>query len=308
MLEEFTSLLEKHDKVSIITHSRANGGTLGTGLGIYAILKNLGKQVEICNVNKKLPNHLDFLPHFAKIKNQIDFDNSLIITCESYNIDILGFDLSSKVIVNIDDGAFNIIDSAYASSSMVAYELLKHNFKVTKEVATCFYVGLVSDTQNFTRLNVTKEVFTVASELLSFEINLQEINRNLTQKKSLSSLRVLSEVLGTLELDEDAQIASMIVNQEILEKTGASLNDMAGIIDYGISLITVKIAILLMRFEDGIKVSFRSTLVDVSSLAIHFGGGGDLMASGFRSDELDMDLLLTKIKKEIKKRGLINGS
>ncbi len=315
MIEEFKVLLEKYNKVSIVTHRNPDADTLGTGLGIYTLLKNLGKQVEICNVDKKLPNRLDFLPHFAKIKNQIDFDNSLIITCDSGSIDLLGFDLSLRKIVNIDHhksntnyGVLNVVDSSCASASMVAYILFKDDFKITKDIATCFYVALVTDTQNFVTLNVDKQVFEVASALISFGINLELINQNLNQRKSLSSLRVLSASLETLELSDDAQIASMVVSRDTFEKTGASFMDTIGIIDHGIALATVQITIFIMEFQGYVKVSFRSDGADVSSLAVHFGGGGHLMASGFRTNELNIGFLLKEIKKEIKKRGLLNGS
>lgn len=315
MIEKFLELLEKYDKITVLTHRSPDGDTLGTGLGVYGFLKNAGKQVEICNIDGVLPKRLDFLPHFAKIKNRIDFNNSLIITCDSGSIDLLGFDLSFRTIVNIDHhksntnyGTLNIVDSTCVSASMVAYKLLKNNFEMTKDIATCFYVALVTDTQNFVTLNIDKKVFRVASELSSLGIDLEEVNRNLIQRKSLSSLRVLSATLDTLELYDDARVASMVVHRDILEKAGATDGDTVGIIDYGIALTTVKIAILVIEFKDYVKVSFRSDGADVSSLAVHFGGGGHLMSSGFRSRELDINLLLEKIKKEIKERGLINGS
>ena len=211
VIEKFNALLKKHDKVTILTHRNPDADTLGTGLGLYALLKSIGKQVEICNPSKDLPKHLDFLPHFAKIKSQINFGNSLIITCDSGSIDLLGFDLSLREIVNIDHhksntnyGTLNIVDSTCVSISMVAYKLLKNDFMVSKEVATCFYV---------------------ASELIAIGINLEVVNRNLTQRKSLSSLRVLSATLETLDLYEEAQISSMLLSKNILEKTGATLND-----------------------------------------------------------------------------------
>jgi len=315
LIVKFKKLLEKYDYISIITHQHPDADTLGTGLGLYELLKNLGKQVEICNIDKKMPKYLEFLPHFAKIKNQIDFDNSLIITCDSGSIDLLGFDLSLREIVNIDHhksntnyGTLNIVNSLCASASMVAYELLKHEFKITQTIATCFYVALVTDTQNFVTLNVNEHVFHVASELITFGVDLRNINTQLTQKKSLSSFRVLSEALDTLELSEEAQLASMVISYETLEKTGATLHDTIGVIDYALALATVKIAILIIEFKDYLKVSFRSDSADVSSLAVHFGGGGHLMASGFTSKELKKDQMLKEIKKEIKKRELIDAT
>ncbi len=315
MIQRFKSLVEKYDRVTIVTHCYSDADTIATGLGIYLLLKRVGKEVEICNVDKKLPNYLDFLPHFAKIKTQIDFNNSLIIACDAGSIDLLGFDLSSKEIVNIDHhksntnyGTLNIVDSTCASASMVAYGLFKDDFEITKDIATCFYVALVTDTQNFVTLNVDQKVFQVASELISFGINLEMVNKNLNQRRSLSSLRLLSATLETLELSNDAQIASMVICRDMMLKTGAYAVDTVGIIDHAISLATVKIAILVIEFEHYLKVSLRSDGVDVSSLAIAFGGGGHLVASGFRSEELDINLVLKQIKNEIKQRGLIDGS
>jgi len=313
MIKSFKVLLEKYNKVTIITHINPDADTLGTALGIYELLKNEGKQVEVCNADGILPIHLDFLPHFAKIKRQIDFENSLIISCDSGSIDLLGFDLSSREIVNIDHhksntnyGRLNLVDATCVSASQVAYNIFKNDFKMTKNVATCFYVAMVTDTQNFVTLNVNREVFDCASHLLSFGVNLEEVNRNLTQRKSLSSLRILSATADTLELYEDGQVASMIVTQDNMKKAGANYTDLVGIIDWGIALATVKIAILIMEFEDSLKVSIRSNSADISDLAVFFNGGGHMMAAGFRIERMNLNILLNKINEEIKKRGLLD--
>ena len=60
----------------------------------------------------------------------------------------------------------------------------------------------------------------------------------------------------------------------------------------------------MIEFKDHLKVSFRS---DGAALAVHFGGGHH-MSSSFRSEGINMKFLLKEIIKEIKKRGLINGS
>ncbi len=313
MIQEFKRLLNQFEKVSIITHKNPDADTLGTALGIYEILKNEKKEVEVCNAGGILPNYLDFLPHFAKIKRKIDFNKSLIISCDSGSIDLLEFDLSSRVIVNIDHhksntnyGTLNIVNDKCASASQVAYEFLKNDFTITKNTATCFYVAMVTDTQNFATLNVTTKVFNVASELLSKGVDIAEVNRNLTQRKSLSSLRLLSETLDTLEFYEEARVASLVATQESFKRTGATAVDTIGIIDYGIALATAKIAIFIMELDETLKVSLRSSSSDVSELAVYFGGGGHRLASGFSVDKMDIQELLNNINKEIKKRGLLD--
>ncbi|CAA6807830.1 MAG: Phosphoesterase [uncultured Sulfurovum sp.] len=309
----FQELLDKHEKISIVTHQSFDTDSLGTGLAIYSILKNLGKEVEISNMDAKLPNYLDFLPHFAKIKNRMDFDNSFIIACNLMNLNVLNFDVSLRDIVTIDHddrhegyALLNSVDNSYASISMGTYNFLKHDFEITKEVATCFYVGLVTTTQNFTTSKVNSKTFTVASELLALGVNLEKVNKNLMQRKSLSSFRLLSYTLKSLELSHNAELAFLVVDQETFEQTGANKQDLIGLIDYGLALATVKIAILLVELEEHIKVSFRSDKVSVSGLARHFGGGGHCLSSGFTSKKIDLNKLLNEIKLEIKERRLLN--
>lgn len=314
MIETFKALLEEHERVTVLAHRRPDGDTIGTALGVYALLKNVGKQVEVCCVDELLPKNLDFLPHFARIKRQVDFDDSLVITCDGSTLDLFGFDVATREIVNIDHhesnthfGRLNIVDRTSASTSQVAYGFLKEAFEINKTVATCFYVALLTDTQGFKTLNVTQEVFSVAAELLSHKVDLAEINQKLYQRKSLRSLRVLSGALDTLTLHHEAQVASLCVSQKLFETSGANTTDLAGIVDYAIHLVTVQVAIILIEYKDKIKVSLRSKEVDVAALATVFGGGGHSLAAGFTSEKMEIEKLLNKILDEIKRKELVDG-
>jgi phosphoesterase RecJ-like protein len=314
LIEAFKALLNQYERVTVLVHRRPDGDTIGTALGVYTLLKNVGKQVEVCCVDELLPKSLDFLPHFARIKRQLDFDDSLIITCDGSTLDLFGFDIGSREIINIDHhesntnfGTLNIVDNSTASTSQVAYMLLKDTFEINKTVATCFYVALLTDTQGFKTLNVTQEVFSVAAELLSYKVDLAEINQKLYHRKSLSSFRVLSATLDTLTLHHEAQVASLQVSQKLFEASGAKTTDLAGIVDYGIHLVTVQVAIILIEYKDKIKVSLRSKEVDVAALARVFGGGGHRLAAGFTSEKIEIEKLLNKILDEIKRKELVNA-
>ena len=307
------NLLSKYDKVTILTHLNPDADTIGTALGIYGILKNSGKQVEVVNYSTNLPINLDFLPYFVKIKSQIDFDKSLIIACDTGSIDRLGFELSSREILNIDHhqsntmyGTLNVVDPVAVSASEVAYMLFKDEFTINREIATCFYTALLSDTQFFTTNNVRKETFNVASELISLGVNIPEVIFNLKQRQSLASLRILSSTLDTLDLYKDGQIVFMYVSKEKLLEAGASILDILGIVDYGIALVTSQLSIVLVELEDVIRVSMRSKDIDISALATTLGGGGHINAAGFEVANIGKDELIKIIKKEIKTKGLLD--
>ena len=314
MIKEVQLLINDYEKITIITHLNPDVDTIGTALGIYGLLKNRAKQVEVVNYGFDLPINLDFLPYFSKIKNRINYENSLVIACDAGSIDRLGFDLQGRAILNIDHhksntnfGLINVVDSNSASASQVAYELFKDEYVITKEVATCFYAGLVSDTQYFTTSSVSTEVFNLASEIMSYGVDIANVVKNLNQRRSLASLRILSATLNTLELDEDGTLAIMVSSQDKMVEAGADIVDTVGIIDYGISLVTVKIAIILIELEGIVRVSLRSKYVDVSSLATIFGGGGHYNVAGFELSDTTTEELKKMIKKEIKERGLLNA-
>lgn len=313
MIEEVKKLINRYNNITLLTHLNPDADTIGTALGIYGLLKKSGKQVEVVNQGKNLPRYLDFLPHFSKIKTQIDFEQSLIVACDAGSIDLLGFDLSHHEILNIDHhksntlyGTINVVEPTFVSASQVAYSLLKEAYPITKEVATCFYTALVYDTQYFTTNNVSKKTFSVASEMIEYGVDTTEVVFNMKQRRSLSSLRILSSTLDTLELHEDGLLVSLFCSQEKMEEAGAKVVDTVGIVDYGLSLVTAKIAMVLIELEDSIKVSIRSKKADLSALATAFGGGGHKNAVGFKIENMGHEAAVEMIKKEINTRGLLD--
>jgi phosphoesterase RecJ-like protein len=276
-------------------------------LGIYAILKKYGKQVEVVNADRSIPRNLNFLPNFSKITHQIDYDNSLIIACDAGSLDRLGFELGGRDILNIDHhksntnyGMVNIVRPDCVSATQVAFEIFGEEFEIDRESATCFYTGLVTGTQYFKTNNVTKEVFDVASDMIAYGIDIAKVAYHINQQKSLTSLRILSSALQSLELHLDGALATMIITKEQMHSMGAIYNDLQGIVDYGISLVTVEIAVVMVELDGIVHSSMRSKSVDISSLAVGFSGGGHKNAAGFEQAGIRAEELLAMVINKIK--------
>ncbi len=287
--DEVRNKIEHAGSITILSHLNPDADTLGTALGIYALLSTDKRlKVEIVNASTALPLYLDFLPNFKKIKHHIDYADSVIFSCDCGSVDRLGFDLEGRDIINIDHhqsntyyGSLNIVIPGYASASQVAVALFKELYPIKADAATCFYTALLSDTRFFTTSSVNDEVFIVAQELVQSGALPDEIARHFTQRRPLSSLRILQRALTSLSLYHDAEIAALMVTKEDISASGATVPDMEGVVDYARSLATVEIAIFAMELEDGIRISLRSKKVDVSKVAMAFGGGGHKVAAGF---------------------------
>ncbi|HEY9129516.1 MAG TPA: DHH family phosphoesterase [Sulfurovum sp.] len=312
--EEVKNKIENANAITILSHLNPDADTLGTALGIYALLsQDKSKKVEVVNASNELPRHLDFLPYFHKIKHHIDYADSLIFTCDAGSVDRLGFDLSGRDIINIDHhqsntryGTVNVIDADHASASQVAYTLFREICEVKKEAATCFYAALLSDTRYFTTTSMNQEVFNVARDLVKAGAVPSEIAYHFTQRRPLSSLRILQKALASLSLHHDARIATMMVTKRDREETGATVPDLEGIVDYGRSLATVEVSLFAMELDSGIRISLRSKKADVSKVAMAFGGGGHKVASGFTLTQFGLQESIDTILKKIEELGILD--
>jgi len=307
----FQDLLGKYQKITILSHVNPDPDAIGTALGIYACLREQRFQVEVVNATEDIPRYLDFLPYFSRIKQKMDFADSLIIACDCGSLDRLGFALEGREIINIDHhstnsqyGILNIVDAEAVSSSEVAFRLLKRLYPVSKESAVSFYAALVSDTRNFTTSNMSGAVFDFAGKLVALGVDITEMTEKMMHRRSLASLRILGVAINSLQLREDARVAIMKISKEYLRHTGARLSDLDGVVDYAKSLATVEIAIMLVEGEDSVKVSLRSKKADISILASFLGGGGHKLAGGFEKKG-KMQTLVEELVDEIRKRGLL---
>lgn len=99
-------------------------------------------------------------------------------------------------------------------------------------------------------------------------------------------MRLLGEVLGTLRLHAEGNIATVELSRAMSERTHSTPGDTEGLIDYPRSIAGVELVALVREVENGKqKVSLRSRgEVDVEKLARSHGGGGHRNAAGFTVD------------------------
>jgi phosphoesterase RecJ-like protein len=312
--DEVKNKIGSANSITILSHLNPDADTLGTSLGIYALLcKDKRLKVEVVNASTALPLYLDFLPNFKKIKHHMDYTDSLILSCDCGSVDRLGFNLEGREIINIDHhesntgyGSINVVIAEYASASQVAFALFKELYTVEADAATCFYAALLSDTRYFTTTSVNEEVFNVARSLVEAGAKPNDIAYHFTQRQSLSSVRLLEKALASLSLYHEAKIATLMVTKEDIAQTGATVPDMEGVVDHARSLATVDVALFAMELEDGIRISLRSKKVDVSKVAMAFGGGGHKVAAGFTLNQCGLQESIDTILVKIKELGIID--
>ena len=169
------------------------------------------------------------------------YDTLAVLECPSLDRTGLEAQLAGAMpILNIDHhlgnqhyGAVNWVDvSAPAVGEMVMRLASDLKLEIDPDTAACLYLALVSDTGGFRFSNATPRAFDAASALVGRGASPERTSVWLYENRSEASLRLLGEVLATLELTGAGRIATVLLTPEMYARTGAAPSDSEGLVDY----------------------------------------------------------------------------
>lgn len=297
-IQEVKKVIDRHQNFVLFEHQKPDGDCVGSGLALVQALQYLGKQALLVSHDPH-PAVYDFLPgkQFHTRAQYIEPEDfraevAIFVDCTDPERAGKGLDLAkSSVWVNIDHhvsntkfGAVNVVDPDAAAAGEIVYRLIGAlGVPITKEIATCLYVAIVTDTGGFRYQNTTRYTFQVAGELTGKGVNPWEIAELVFETRSVSSLLLLGKALTTLKLYHGGKLATVVVTREMMACAGASPEETEGIISFPRSISGVEVSLFFRETEDGkgFHVSFRSrSKVDVAEIAVEFGGGGHPRAAG----------------------------
>jgi phosphoesterase RecJ-like protein len=288
-LEMAGKLLQEAHKIVLCSHIDPDGDTLGSTLALFHALKSIGKEV-IITVDDSIPFTLSFIPGIKEYRHfQADehVDADLLVILDSSSADRAGNVLKvvhAKHILNIDHHKTNTrfaeylyVDAKAAATAEIIYELLqKMQIPLTKEMAYCIFTGLSTDTGSFKYSNTTATTMRIAAKLLEMGVDPSVISDNIELKKR-STVTMLSKVLQTLTFVHDGQVAYIEIKNDIYDKDVET----DSFISFPRYIEGVCVAILFKGVEPNLtRVSMRSKTIDVSKIALSFGGGGHQKAAG----------------------------
>ncbi len=285
-------LKKENGKILIFTHENPDADGIGSMLGLYNFLKKKGKDV-VCGMKDDIPYICNFLPGIEQIKRlplEEEFDVGILV--DAAGVFRAGTEINAKEIIRIDHhigGEFHGIDdyiNPYApSTTCLIAEILKNwdETSIDKDIATCLYTGLLTDTGSFRYQNVSEETFEIAKFLVSKGANPSYIATMVYERNKLNVLQLLQKTLSTLQLFNNGKIAGLIVKREFLKETNTLEEDTEGFVNYARSIVGVEVGFILIQKED--LLTWRCSLrgkgkVDVQKIAKKLGGGGHKDAAG----------------------------
>ncbi len=287
-LEAAAEKLLAAQKLLITAHVNPDGDAIGSALALAAFLRGRGKEATVM-IDDRLPKNLSFLPGYDKIVRPEEgrkSDAELLVILDT-SLDRIGEvekAAEGLPVLNIDhhisnDGKADFLyNDNRAATAEIVFEIVdRFGGEFSPEIAIPLYTGLATDTGFFKFSNTRPETLRAAARLLEAGVRPEKVSEALEEKPE-ALVRGQAAALQTMELSYGGRVAGLYLDKEL----ATSLESTEGFIDFVRVIEGVDIAVLVKCMDENFcRVSVRSKGIDVSKVAMKFGGGGHIRAAGF---------------------------
>ena len=290
-LQEIFEIFSANDNFTILTHKSPDGDTLGSGFALCYYLRSIGKCANVLN-GDEFPGRYDFM--YEQYQAQ-DFEERYVIAVDIADPNLIGSKLAryqqeGAVDLCIDHHISNkhfakktYVDAKASAAAMIIYDILKAgSAKISDLMAKCLYTGIATDTGCFKYENTTPKAHLIAAELMAYDIDYANVNRQMFDVKSRARMEVEQIVTSNMKYYFDGKCSMITLTKKLMEECGADQAEFDGLASIPLSVEGVQIGITVKeRHTDYYKISVRTTdKLDASQFCKQFGGGGHIRAAG----------------------------
>ena len=301
--------IDNANKILLTGHISPDGDSLGATLGLYHLLKQLGKDVTVM-VPNRYPSFFNWMPGIDKVfimeENKTEavkiIKESDVIFCIDYNTldrvngmkPLIEQSKAKKVMIdhhldpNINCDVVISHPEISSASELVFRFMCRMGFyqEVSLESAECIYTGMMTDTGGFTYNSNNPEIYIIIKALLEKGVDKDAIYNKVFHTYSEDRLRLLGYCLNKMEIIPECNAAIIVLTQEELHRFNYKVGDTEGIVNMPLQIENVNKSVLVREDKTQIKLSFRSQGdVAVNIMAEQFGGGGHKNAAGGESTQ-----------------------
>ncbi len=300
--QKIKASIAESDRILVVSHVRPDADAAGSLLGLGLALQLAGKTVQMVLVDGA--DNFDYLPGSELIvsKAEGEFDMIVVVDCsdpsrvgdalEEYRKPDLVVDHHKT---NLEFGTINIVEPAQVATAAILYDHLPAwGLAFDPDVASCLLAGIVGDTIGFQTSNVDSSVMRRAAALMDLGADLSYIYREELVMKSYNAVKYWGAGLSRLA-HEDGLVWTYLTLAD-REKMGYAGNDDADLVNVLSSVKEAEIALIFIeQLQNKVKVSWRARPgLDVSGIALSFGGGGHAAAAGADVDG-DMEDVIRRV-------------
>lgn len=320
--QQLLERIQTASSIIIVVHRNPDGDALGSSLGLQHFLKESFQKSAMVVVPDAFPDFLNWMPGsdsiFVADNQAVEAEKLLneadVIFCLDFNdasrVAALEKPLSEskafKVMIDHHRNPSGFCDlvysdiSASSTSEMVLRWIveLKKESLLNKDMASCLYTGIMTDTGSFRFESCTSVTHRMVALLLDTGIEHWTIHELLSNQNSLEKLQLwgLAFKDKLVHLPE-YRTAYIYLTEKELQSHQYKEGDLEGLVNFALSIKNTLMGVLFSERNGRIRISFRSVgSFPVNELSSkHFSGGGHLNAAGGVSD-LSLNETVEKFK------------
>ncbi len=310
-IHELKEALRSPKNIVITTHKNPDGDAIGSTLALHQYLTALGHISKVITPNE-YPDFLKWIPEeetITKFNTNTDAAISeiekadLIFTLDFNHLSRSG-DMENILVkaeatfVMIDHhqqpdtyAKYTYSDVTMCSTCQMIYHFIEKMDdldKITPEIATCIYVGIMTDTGSFRFRSTTSTTHRVVADLIDKGADNTSIHEKIYDTNTISRLRLKGIALNNLKVLPEYNTAYISISQKELDQNNFRKGDTEGFVNLGLSIAGIKFAVIFIenKGEGIIKISLRSKGdFSVNEFSRnHFEGGGHHNAAGGKSN------------------------
>lgn len=274
--------------VAITFHNSPDGDAIGSAVALTLALRKIGKDVDIvCDKMSHIYDALlkeykiNIVHHVRKYYNLM-----ILLDCSDRQrtVDCIDGIADYMIVIDHHAGCKPIGNIYYylnePATAVILYGLIDNFTNIDADIATALYLGIVSDTCNFTTDNVSANTHDIASKLIVYGADIKKAN-DIYNMKHLSLLRLVGKTFSHIVFDNDYKILYLVLMHDEIESVNATYDDASALIDILKNTVESDVTFLIMESGSNTKIKARSNgNVDVANILTYFDGGGHKNAAG----------------------------
>jgi len=282
-------MLHDANAVLITSHIRPDGDAVGSVAGLGMALRLAGKQVQMVMADR-ISAQLRFIPGADQITTKVTDPYDISIVADSSDLERTGGILGERQpdlcidhhITNLNFARVNLVDiTSVSTTALIARHLTEDwQLPIDNSIASALLAGIVTDTIGFRTSNITSEAMRLAADLMDQGAELSEIYQRAITNRSYEAIQFWGK--GIARMERKGRLVWTVLTNEDRRSAAYMGKDDADLINIISSIEDNDVAIIFTEKDDQkVKVSWRAQPgIDVSQIALNFGGGGHPAASG----------------------------
>ncbi|MDD4150622.1 MAG: bifunctional oligoribonuclease/PAP phosphatase NrnA [Bacteroidales bacterium] len=308
-LKLFESKIKDAENIIIVPHYNPDGDAIGSALALCLVLRNAGKNASVISPTQ-YPSFLFWMPgrkYLTSLGKKTESNPDIFKDADM----LIGVDFNAlNRIKNVSDrfnnsDAYKILidhhpnpedftdllfsETSYCSTAGLLFEIIENTYLkqyLDKDIASCLYTGIMTDTGSFSFNSSNPNTFRIVSELLKLGIEKDIIYDRVYNSFTMDRMRFMGHVmLNRMVIIPELKTGYIYITAQDRKDFKEKFGDTENFVNFPLSVKGIIFAAIFIQRDNFVKISLRSKgSFSVNEFsAKYFNGGGHINAAGGES-------------------------